>query len=193
MDEVAALVHAFKPDRLRALVLVLALTGSEVGGGYRAAALGHLRQGAKAIRVSRAVTHRDGCRVYTPKSGKGRTVIVPPHIRATPCSPTSMPTSAEFPAQLFPAVHGCHLNDRVFRSYLAPALKSIGREEVRIHDLRHTGWLVDGPGWRTSRKRCAVLGHSTAKASPPVSAHRHQAAPRRSPGRSGVSWQPKRS
>ena len=27
------------------------------------------------------MTHRKGCRIDTPKSGKGRTVVVPPHIR----------------------------------------------------------------------------------------------------------------
>jgi WS/DGAT/MGAT family acyltransferase len=41
-------------------------------------------------------------------------------------------------ALLFPPARaGCHLNDRVMRDYLAPALKAIGREGVRIHDLRH--------------------------------------------------------
>ncbi|HZE16764.1 MAG TPA: hypothetical protein VE197_14250 [Mycobacterium sp.] len=34
-------------------------------------------------------------------------------------------------AQLFPAVHGCHLNDRVFRDYLAPALKELGEAGLR--------------------------------------------------------------
>ena len=28
-------------------------------------------------------------------------------------------------------------NDRVFREYLAPALAKIGRDDMRVHDLRH--------------------------------------------------------
>jgi integrase len=73
----------------------------------------------------------------TPKSGKGRSVIVPPHIRADLLAHLAGHVGKDPTAQLFPAVHGCHLNDRVFRDYLAPALKTIAREDMRIHDLRH--------------------------------------------------------
>jgi integrase len=63
-----------------------------------------------------------------------------------------------------PALRGCHLNDRVFRDYLAPALKAIGREDMRIHDLRHFA------GTQAARvgnlpETMQRLGHSTAKAS----------------------------
>ena len=34
------------------------------------------------LAVGRGVTHRGGCRIDTPKSGKPRAVITPPHIRA---------------------------------------------------------------------------------------------------------------
>jgi hypothetical protein len=52
----------------------------------------------------------------------------------------------------------------VFRDYLAPALKAIGREGVRVHDLRHFA------GSQTARvgnlvERCSGWGHSTVKAS----------------------------
>ena len=36
-----------------------------------------------------------------------------------------------------PARSGCHLDDKIFRDYLATALKAVGREGVRVHDLRH--------------------------------------------------------
>jgi integrase len=68
-------------------------------------------------------------------------------------------------ANFFPAARGgCHLNDRVFRDYFMPALAAIGREGVRIHDLRHFA------GTQTARvgnpvKTMARLGHSTVKAS----------------------------
>ena len=78
--EVAALADAFKPERLRALVLVLAWCGVRWGEAIELKRA-DVAVDAKAIRVGRAVTHRDGCRVDTPKSGKGRSVIVPPHIR----------------------------------------------------------------------------------------------------------------
>ena len=36
---------------------------------------------AATLHVARGVTHHGGCHIDTPKSGKGRTVVVPPHIR----------------------------------------------------------------------------------------------------------------
>jgi integrase len=68
-------------------------------------------------------------------------------------------------ALVFPALRdGCHLNDSVFAKHFAPALKTIGREKVRIHDLRHFS------GAQTARvgnlaESMARLGHSTARAS----------------------------
>ena len=161
--QVAALADAIKPERLRALVLVLAWTGVRWGEAIELQRR-DVTEGAKAIRVSRAVTHRDGCRVDTPKSGKGRSVIVPPHIRDDLLHHLATHVGKDPSALLFPAVRGCHLNDRVFRDYLAPALKTIGREDMRIHDLRHFA------GTQAARvgnlpETMARLGHSTPKAS----------------------------
>ena len=57
------------------------------------------------------------------------------------------------------------MNDRVFsREYFAHALAAIGRDKVRVHDLRHFA------GTQTARVGNLVetmgrLGHSTVKAS----------------------------
>ena len=161
--EVAALADAFKPERLRALVLVLAWCGVRWGEAIELKRA-DVAVDAKAIRVGRAVTHRDGCRVDTPKSGKGRSVIVPPHIRPALLAHLDAHVGEDPGAQLFPAARGCHLNDRVFRDYLAPALKTIGREDLRIHDLRHfAGTMAARAG--NLPETMARLGHSTAKAS----------------------------
>lgn len=163
VTEVAALADAIKPERLRGLVLVLAWVGVRWGEAIELQRR-DVTEGAKAIRVSRAVTHRDGCRVDTPKSGKGRTVIVPPHIRDDLLAHLTTHVGKDPTALLFPATRGCHLNDRVFRDYLAPALKSIGREHLRIHDLRHfAGTMAARAG--NLPETMARLGHSTAKAS----------------------------
>ncbi len=164
VDEVADLTAAFKPDRLRALVLVLAWTGVRWGEAIELQRR-DVAEGAKAIRVSRAVTHRNKeCIVDVPKSGRGRTVITPPHVRADLLHHLDAYVGDDPKAQLFPAVRGCHLNDRVFRDYLAPALKAINREDMRIHDLRHFA------GTQAARvgnlpETMARLGHSTPKAS----------------------------
>jgi len=91
------------------------------------------------ITVSRGVTHpKQQCRIDTPKSGKGRAVVVPPHIRDDLRRHMDTYVEKDAGAQLFPAVKGgCHLNDRVFRDYFTNALKSIRRDSVRVHDLRH--------------------------------------------------------
>jgi integrase len=163
ISEVTTLADTIKPERMRALVLVLAWTGLRWGEAIELERR-DVAEGAKAIRVSRAVTHRDGCRRDTPKSGKGRSVIVPPHIRADLLAHLDKHVGKDPTAQLFPAARGCHLNDRVFRDYLAPALKAIGRDDVRIHDLRHFA------GTQAARvgnlpETMARLGHSTPKAS----------------------------
>jgi integrase len=163
VDEVAALADAVRPKRLRALVLVLAWVGVRWGEAIELQRR-DVAEGAKAIRVSRAVTHRSGCRVDTPKSGKGRSVIVPPHVRDELLQHLDTFVGEEPTAQLFPAVRGCHLNDRMFSRYLAPALKSIGREDLRIHDLRHfAGTMAARAG--NLPETMARLGHSTAKVS----------------------------
>ena len=118
------------------------------------------------LTIARAVTHHGLCRIDTPKSGKARMVVVPPHIRSAVQHHLDTYVSAGDDALLFtPARGGCHVNDKVFAdSYFKPALAAIGCEGVRIHDLRHFS------GSQTARvanlpETMARLGHSTAKAS----------------------------
>lgn len=165
VDEVAALANAIQPERLKALVLLSAWCGvrwgevselrrKDVGDDY------------EVLAVSRAVTRRDGqYRVDTPKSGKGRAVVIPPHIRDDIKAHLADNVGTSPDALLFPAASGGHMNDRVFsREYFAKALKAIGKDRVRVHDLRHFA------GTQTARVGNLVetmgrLGHSTVKAS----------------------------
>ncbi len=163
--EVAALADAIKPERLRCLVLLSAWTGVRWGE------VSELRRrdvsdDCSVLYVSRAVTRRKGeYRVDTPKSGKGRAVVIPPHIRGDLAEHLAANVKPGGDALLFPAARGGHMNDRVFsREYFAAALAAIGRKGVRVHDLRHfagtqaarVGNLVETMG---------RLGHSTVKAS----------------------------
>ena len=161
--EVAALADAVRPERLKVFVLVAAWCGLRWGE------LIELRRedvsaGVDVLTVSRAVTHRGGCRIDTPKSGRGRTVHVPPHIRAELKHHLDAYVAKDPDAQLFSAVRGCHLDANVFRGWLAPALAAIGRENMRVHDLRHFA------GTQAARvgnlpEVMGRLGHSTPKAS----------------------------
>lgn len=164
VPEVAALADAIVP-RLKALVLISAWCACRWGevSELRRKDIG---EDCEVITVARAVTRRDGeYRVDTPKSGKGRTVVVPPHIRADLQHHLDTQVQPGRESLLFPSAHGKHLNDRVFsREYFADALKAIGRTGVRVHDLRHFA------GTQTARvanlaESMQRLGHSTVKAS----------------------------
>lgn len=167
VDEMAALADAIRPERLKALVLLSAWCGVRWGE------VSELRRkdfeaGCEVVHVSRAVTRRERqYRVDTPKTGKGRAVVVPPHIRDDIQHHLDSHVGPDPEALLFPAVRGGHMNDRVFRrEHFDLALEAIGKDkaDVRLHDLRHfagtqaarVGNLVETMG---------RLGHTTVKAS----------------------------
>jgi integrase len=161
--EVAQVADAIKPEQLRCMVLVAAWAGLRWGE------LIELRRrdidNCEIIVVSRAVTHRGGCSIDTTKSDRVRAVVVPPHIRADLKHHLDTYVGNDAGALVFPALrYGCHFNDSVFAKHFRPALKTIGREHVRIHDLRHFA------GTQTARVGNLVetmgrLGHSTVRAS----------------------------
>lgn len=167
--EVAALADAIKPERLKALILVAAWCGPRWGE------LIELRRkdvgkDCATITIARGATHRKGCTIDTPKSGKGRLVVVPPHIRADLENHLARHVAKGAKELLFPpALAGCHLNDRVFRDYYVTALDSIGRDGEKlprptIHDLRHfAGTAAARVG--SLRETMQRLGHSTVAAS----------------------------
>ena len=106
-----------------------------------------ISEGAEVITVARGVTHRRGCRIDTPKSGKARVVVVPPHIRPDIEAHLAAHVAKDAGALLFPAPRGgCHLDGKTFRTHFNRALKSIGREGVRVHDLRHFAGTQTGQG-----------------------------------------------
>ena len=91
------------------------------------------------LTVSRGVTRgSDGYHVSTTKSGKARSVVLPPHIRADVKHHLDVYAAKDANALLFPDNAGKHLSDTVFRrNYFHPVAKAIGREGLWVHDLRH--------------------------------------------------------
>ena len=164
VQEVAKVADAIGPERLKALVLISAWCGLRWGE------VSELRRkdisdDCAVITVARGVTHRQGCRIDSPKSGKPRVVVVPPHIRADIEAHLAEHVEQGPEALLFPApCGGCHLDDKTFRARFTAALKTVGREGVRVHDLRHFA------GTQTARVGNLIetmerLGHSTVSAS----------------------------
>ena len=153
------------PDQYGLLVLLAAWCGLRWGEVIELRRRDVGVDGA-TVTIARAVTHHGCCRIDTPKTGKARMVVVPPHIRSAVQHHVDTYVGPGDDALLFtPARGGCHLNDKVFAdSYFKPALAAIGDDGVRIHDLRHFS------GSQTARvanlpETMARLGHSTAKAS----------------------------
>jgi integrase len=160
--ELAAAADGIEPERLRALVLVSAWCGLRWGEVIELKRK-DIGKGCEVILVSRAATHRGkGCRVDTPKSGKARAVVVPPHIREDLKDHLAQHVDKEPGALVFPALrYGCHMRDSVFAKHFA---KAVGRDDVRIHDLRHFA------GTQAARVGSVTevmdrLGHSTPRAS----------------------------
>ncbi len=163
VDEVAQLADNIDP-RFRAFILISAWLGTRYGETIELRRK-DCSKDLLTITVARGATHRKGCRVDTPKSGRGRTVAVPPHIRPDLQHHLKTYVVKNPDALLFqPARGGCHLNDKVFREYFTTALKTIDREGVRTHDLRHfSGTQVARVG--NLIETMTHLGHSTVGAS----------------------------
>ena len=167
VDELAALAVAIKPERLKSLILLKAWCGLRWGEVIE------LRRkdidiDAGVVQARRAVTHRKGCHIGPLKQGKPHTVVIPPHILADLKHHLDVNVAKGEEELLFPAARGgCHLNDKVFRSYLDPALESIGcktgEDGMRVHDLKHfAGTMAGRVG--TLPEVMSRLGHSTVKA-----------------------------
>ena len=158
------------PERFKALVLLKAWCGLRWGEVIELRRK-DIENDAEIAFVRRAATHRkdageanDGCRIDTPKSGKARTVVIPPHIRSDVKHHLDVFTDKGDEALVFaPARGGHHLNDKVFRDAIAKPLKDIKRDDLRIHDLRHFGDASCRR--RRLHQSMARLGHSTVKAS----------------------------
>ena len=108
VPELAKLADAIEPKRFKALVLLSArcsLRWGEVTELRRK----DIGPDCEVVSVSRGAVHRDGCRIDTPKSGRARTVALPPPIRAVLKDHLDTHTGAEADALRFPPSRGgCH-------------------------------------------------------------------------------------
>jgi integrase len=176
LAEIAAIADAM-PEHYRAAVLVAAWCGLRFGE------LAELRRGdvdlkRGRLRIHRAVTHVDGADVVgVPKSEAGvRDVAIPPHL--VPVLAAHLRAHAQVGADglLFAAPDGGHLRSdgalhRAFRS----ARLAVGRPDLTVHGLRHTGATLAAATGATLAELMHRLGHSTAGA---AMRYQHAAADR---------------
>jgi integrase len=137
---------------------------------------------AEVIRIRRAavrVTSRDISRdissavlVTGPKTDSSvRDVAIPPHLIGAIEAHLAEHVGPGRDALLFPGTRGGHLAPAPLMYYFYAARASIGRDDLRWHDLRHTGATLAAATGASLAELMARLGHST-----PAAAMRYQHA-----------------
>lgn len=131
-----------------------------------------IREGVVKIRRG-AVRTDDGWVVGDPKSDAGaRDVAIPPHIVPTvKAHLESQYVGAKADSLLFAAQSGGHLQPSTLYRHFYKARTAAGREDLRWHDLRHSGAVLAAQTGATLAELMARLGHST-----PAAAMRYQHA-----------------
>lgn len=175
IDEVVALAAAM-PAQYHAMILLAAWCALRYGE------LSELRRGdvdldVGVVRVRRAVVRVKGePLVGTPKSTAGvRDVWIPPHLLPTLRQHMTDHVGEGKDALLFAAKNGRNLSSASMYWYYWPARESIGRPDLRFHDLRHTGAVLAASTGATLAELMARLGHSTPQA---AMKYQHAAADR---------------
>lgn len=166
LDEIALLVEEM-PPRYRALVLLAAWCGLRIGE------LAELRRrdvdiARGLLHVTRGVVRVEGeVSVGTPKSDAGvRTVTVPPHLRPMLADHMRTHVGPDRDALVFASVKDPNIQvhpNTIYRRW-HPAREKIGRPDLRIHDLRHTGAVLAAQTGATLAELMARIGHSTPQA-----------------------------
>lgn len=120
----------------------------------------------EVVRVRRAVVRTDdGFTVTTPKSDAGvRDIAIPPHLLPAIEDHLSEHVGSKADSLLFPAVGGGHLAPATLYRRFYTAREKANRDDLRWHDLRHSGAVLAAATGATLAELMARLGHSTPQA-----------------------------
>lgn len=121
---------------------------------------------AEVVRVRRAVVRTDdGFKVTTPKSDAGiRDIAIPPHLIPAIEAHLSKHVGSKPDSLLFSAVGGGHLAPATLYRRFYTARAEAKRDDLRWHDLRHSGAVLAAATGATLAELMARLGHSTPQA-----------------------------
>jgi integrase len=163
--QVAALAQAIHP-RFRALVLVAAYAGLRWGElvGLRVKRVDLLHQ---RITVAEQVTEIDGRFTWgPPKTEAGRRTVTLPAVTAAALAEHLATYSQPGPDGLvFTSTEGGLLRRSNFhRRVWRPAIRAVGLEGLRFHDLRHTSATLSIAAGASTRELMARMGHSSSAA-----------------------------
>ncbi|BBX93117.1 tyrosine-type recombinase/integrase [Mycolicibacterium boenickei] len=162
-DELATLVAAM-PENLRAMTLLAAW------GALRFGELVELRRGDIAgdvVRVRRGAVRLTGEWIEgDPKTAAGkRDVVLPSNMIPALQLHLDKYVGKGKDALLFPPVGGVgHLQPSTLYRHFYKARAAAGREDLRWHDLRHSGAVMAAVAGATLAELMARLGHSSPQA-----------------------------
>lgn len=165
LEELAVIVAAM-PAKRQAAVLLCSWCALRIGEVLE------LRRkdvdlGRGVVRVGRSVAWVGGRPVVgSPKSAAGRrSVTVPPHVVPALARHLDEFVSRGRESLLFPAGDGVsHLQPSVFHDAFRKARAAAGRDDLRVHDLRHTGATMAAVAGATLAELQQRLGHSSVGA-----------------------------
>ncbi|BBY91313.1 putative prophage phiRv2 integrase [Mycobacterium gallinarum] len=158
-------IVAAMPERFHAMVLLASWCALRFGElvelRRRDVDLGH-----RVVRVRRAAVRVDGgWQVGDPKSDAGRReVAIPPHIVPVLEHHLTKHTDVQQDSLLFPADNGNHLQPSTLYRHFYKARAAAKRDDLRWHDLRHSGAVLAAQTGATLAELMARLGHSTVGA-----------------------------
>lgn len=172
ISDVEAL-EAAMPEHLRLIVLLATwcqLRRAEILGLRRKDV--DLASASLRVEQSRTITMRGKSLVKEPKSAAGRrTIAIPEFLIAQFQDHLSRFTGLEPDALVFTGVTGVPLTGNVLQVAWQRARAVVGRPDLRLHDLRHTGLTLAAATGATTVELMHRAGHSSS-----VAAMRYQHA-----------------
>lgn len=165
IDELAT-VTAAMPERLQLMVILASWCAMRFGETVELRR-GDIDLGDEVIRIRRAAVRTQGgtFAVTTPKSDAGiRDVAIPPHIIPQIQDHLAKYVGAKRDSLVFPNETGEHLQPSTLYRHWYKARAEAGRDDLRWHDLRHSGAVLAAATGASLAELMARLGHSTPQA-----------------------------
>ncbi|MGH7714503.1 MAG: tyrosine-type recombinase/integrase [Vulcanimicrobiaceae bacterium] len=165
LAEVEALTAAI-PERLRLVVLLAMWCQLRRGEllGLRRRDLDALRRNV-SIERSRTFTRKGASIVKGPKSSAGRrTLSIPANVLDAIDDHLTRFVAAEPNALVFTGKTGVPLTAGVLQKAWAATRKSVGRTDLHLHDLRHTGLTLAAATGATTAELMHRAGHASPNA-----------------------------
>jgi integrase len=165
LAEVEALATSM-PDRFQLIILLATWCQLRRGEllGLRRRDIDAMRQNL-SVQQSRTFTRRGRSLVKEPKSAAGRrTLAIPTNVLAAIDDHLERFTAPHPDALVFTGQTGVPLTAGVLQKAWTKARESIGRGDLHLHDLRHTGLTLAAATGATTAELMHRAGHASANA-----------------------------